>query len=134
MSTFEDGANGYRIDAAFYPWSTPFEEPAERPCSAAYGFETLYVELFAADTGRPVTTAAYELANTLKPKDAFAQLMKQLGKEHGIPGQIAMEQVMACGLGPCYVCVRTFEVNGHKELRRVCIDGPVFDLQEALGW
>src|SRR5437667_465576 len=62
------------------------------------------------------------------------ELMKRLGKEQGIPGQIAMEQVMACGLGPCYVCVRTFEVNGHKELRRVCIDGPVFDLQEALGW
>lgn len=62
------------------------------------------------------------------------QLMKDLGKEHGIPGQVAMEQIMACGLGPCYVCVRTFEVNGHKELRRVCIDGPVFDLQEALGW
>ena len=62
------------------------------------------------------------------------QLMKRLGKTHGIPGQIAMEQIMACGLGPCYVCVRTFEVDGKKELRRVCIDGPVFDLQEALGW
>ncbi|MFL6797425.1 MAG: dihydroorotate dehydrogenase electron transfer subunit [Xanthobacteraceae bacterium] len=62
------------------------------------------------------------------------QLMKRLGKEHGIPGQVAMEQVMACGLGPCYVCVRTFEVNGKQELRRVCIDGPVFDLQEAVGW
>jgi dihydroorotate dehydrogenase electron transfer subunit len=62
------------------------------------------------------------------------QLMKWLGKEHGIPGQIAMEQVMACGLGPCYVCVRTFEVNGKKELRRVCIEGPVFDMQEAVGW
>jgi dihydroorotate dehydrogenase electron transfer subunit len=62
------------------------------------------------------------------------QLMKKLGQEHGLPGQVAMEQIMACGLGPCYVCVRTFEVNGHKELRRVCIDGPVFDLQEALGW
>ena len=62
------------------------------------------------------------------------QLMKRLGKAHGIPGQIAMEQVMACGLGPCYVCVRTFEVNGKKELRRVCIEGPVFDLQEAVGW
>jgi dihydroorotate dehydrogenase electron transfer subunit len=62
------------------------------------------------------------------------QLMKRLGKTHGIPGQIAMEQVMACGLGPCYVCVRTFEVNGKKELRRVCIEGPVFDLQEAVGW
>ena len=62
------------------------------------------------------------------------QLMKRVGKAHDIPGQVAMEQVMACGLGPCYVCVRTFEVNGKKELRRVCIEGPVFDMQEAVGW
>ena len=62
------------------------------------------------------------------------QLMKRLGKEHGIPGQMAMEQIMACGLGPCYICVRTFEVNGKREMRRVCIEGPVFDLQECLGW
>jgi dihydroorotate dehydrogenase electron transfer subunit len=62
------------------------------------------------------------------------QLMKRLGKQHGVPGQVAMEQIMACGLGPCYVCVKTFEVNGNKELRRVCIDGPVFDMQEAVGW
>jgi dihydroorotate dehydrogenase electron transfer subunit len=62
------------------------------------------------------------------------QLMKRIARAHGIPGQVAMEQVMACGLGPCYVCVRTFEVNGKKELRRVCIEGPVFDLQEACGW
>jgi dihydroorotate dehydrogenase electron transfer subunit len=62
------------------------------------------------------------------------QLMKRLGRAHNIPGQVAMEQVMACGLGPCYVCVRTFEVNGKQELRRVCIDGPVFNLQEAVGW
>ena len=61
-------------------------------------------------------------------------LMKKLGKQYGIPGQVAMEQVMACGLGPCYVCVKTFEVDGHKELRRVCIEGPVFDLQECVGW
>jgi dihydroorotate dehydrogenase electron transfer subunit len=62
------------------------------------------------------------------------QLVKRLGRMHGIPGQVAMEQVMACGLGPCYVCVRTFEVNGKQELRRVCIEGPVFNLQEAVGW
>lgn len=62
------------------------------------------------------------------------QLMKRLGREHGIPGQAAMEQIMACGLGPCYICVRTFEVNGKLELRRVCVEGPVFDLQECMGW
>lgn len=62
------------------------------------------------------------------------QLMKRLGREHGIPGQMAMEQIMACGLGPCYICVRTFEVKGRLEMRRVCVEGPVFDLQECLGW
>jgi dihydroorotate dehydrogenase electron transfer subunit len=62
------------------------------------------------------------------------QLMKRVGNTQNILGQVAMEQVMACGLGPCYVCVRTFEVNGKKELRRVCIEGPVFDMQEAVGW
>ena len=77
-----------------------------------------------------------------KKSDAFftcgsnrlMQLMKRLGREHAIPGQMAMEQIMACGLGPCYICVRTFEVNGRKEMRRVCVEGPVFDLQECLGW
>jgi dihydroorotate dehydrogenase electron transfer subunit len=62
------------------------------------------------------------------------QLMKTLGRKYGIPGEVAMEQIMACGLGPCYVCVRTFEIDGHKELRRVCIEGPVFDMQECVGW
>jgi dihydroorotate dehydrogenase electron transfer subunit len=62
------------------------------------------------------------------------QLMKRLGQQHSIPGQVAMEQVMTCEHGPCYVCVRNFEVNGRRELRRVCIDGPVFDLQEAIDW
>jgi len=62
------------------------------------------------------------------------QLMKRVGGENRIPGQVAMEQIMACGLGPCYVCVKTFEVDGQKTLRRVCIEGPVFDLQEAVGW
>jgi dihydroorotate dehydrogenase electron transfer subunit len=62
------------------------------------------------------------------------QAMKRLGAAHNIPGQVAMEQVMACGLGPCYVCVKAFEINGQKILRRVCIEGPVFDMQEAVGW
>jgi dihydroorotate dehydrogenase electron transfer subunit len=62
------------------------------------------------------------------------QLMKRLGREHDIPGQVALEQTMACGLGPCYICVRTFEVEGELVLRRVCRDGPVFDIQEAVRW
>jgi dihydroorotate dehydrogenase electron transfer subunit len=62
------------------------------------------------------------------------KLMQRLGKEHNIPGQVAEEQIMVCGFGACYVCVRTFEVDGQRVLRRVCRDGPVFDMQEAVGW
>src|SRR6266545_2651763 len=99
------------------------------------------ISQLAGDNGVRVTAILRKLI-AQKRADAFytcgsnrlMELMKKLGKEHGIPGQVAMEQIMACGLGPCYVCVRTFELNGKKELRRVCIDGPVFDLQEALGW
>jgi dihydroorotate dehydrogenase electron transfer subunit len=62
------------------------------------------------------------------------RLLQRLGKAHDIPGQVAMEQIMVCGFGACYVCVRTFEVNGERILRRVCRDGPVFNMQEAVGW
>ena len=61
-------------------------------------------------------------------------LMKRLGGQHGVPGQVAMEQIMCCALGACYICVRTFEVDGEKVLKRVCREGPVFDMQEAVGW
>jgi dihydroorotate dehydrogenase electron transfer subunit len=62
------------------------------------------------------------------------KLMQRLGKKHNIPGQVAMEQIMVCGFGACYVCVRTFEVNGKRVLKRVCREGPVFNMQEAVGW
>jgi len=62
------------------------------------------------------------------------RLVQRLGRKHGIPGQVAMEQIMVCGFGACYVCVRTFEVEGQRVLKRVCRDGPVFNMQEAVGW
>ncbi len=61
-------------------------------------------------------------------------LLKALGERHGIPGQVALEQQMACGLGMCFCCVRSFEVAGETVQRRVCCEGPVFDLGEALSW
>ncbi|MDR1827553.1 MAG: dihydroorotate dehydrogenase electron transfer subunit [Methylobacteriaceae bacterium] len=62
----------------------------------------------------------------------LARLMKTLALEYDLPAQIAMEQHMACGLGLCHVCVRDFDVGGEIVSRRVCWDGPVFDLREAL--
>ncbi len=61
-------------------------------------------------------------------------LLQRLGRELSIPGEVALEQQMACGLGMCFCCVRDFSVDGATVARRVCIDGPVFKLDEARSW
>lgn len=60
------------------------------------------------------------------------RVQQRLAQEFGLPGQVAMEQQMACGIGLCHCCVRDFNVNGEIVSRRVCWDGPVFNLMEAL--
>jgi dihydroorotate dehydrogenase electron transfer subunit len=62
-------------------------------------------------------------------------LLQRLGADWKIPGQVALEQHMGCGMGMCYACVRTFvTADGHEDYRRVCWDGPVFPLDEARPW
>ena len=60
------------------------------------------------------------------------RVQQRLAREFDIPGQVAMEQQMACGIGLCFCCVRDFNVGGEIVHRRVCWDGPVFDMREAL--
>lgn len=60
-------------------------------------------------------------------------LLQRLGTEHGIFGEIALEQQMACALGVCLCCVRPMRVGGEVVHKRVCCEGPVFDLQQVAG-
>ncbi len=60
-------------------------------------------------------------------------LLQGLAAAAGIPGQAALEQQMACGLGLCFCCVRPIrQADGSLADLRVCTEGPVFDLQAAL--
>jgi dihydroorotate dehydrogenase electron transfer subunit len=62
----------------------------------------------------------------------LTRLLKRLSHELGLAGQVALEQQMVCGLGMCQCCVDVFEVDGLKIGKRVCLEGPVFDLAEVL--
>lgn len=62
----------------------------------------------------------------------LARLLQKLGARHGIPGEIAVEQQMACGLGMCQACVRPFREGDSVVHRRVCREGPVFPLSELI--
>jgi dihydroorotate dehydrogenase electron transfer subunit len=61
-------------------------------------------------------------------------LLQNLSREFGVPGEVALEEQMACGIGMCFCCVRTFRSNSEIVSRRVCWDGPVFKLTEAMSW
>ncbi|EIM71768.1 oxidoreductase FAD-binding subunit [Nitratireductor aquibiodomus RA22] len=62
------------------------------------------------------------------------RLLQTIGERHGIPGQIALEQQMACGIGMCHCCVRPFNRDERQVHLRVCREGPVFDMMEAIAW
>jgi dihydroorotate dehydrogenase electron transfer subunit len=62
------------------------------------------------------------------------KLLQDIGRKYNIPGEIALEQQMACGLGMCQCCVRSFNREGVITQERVCREGPVFGIQEAMAW
>ncbi|MCA1799080.1 MAG: hypothetical protein LC632_06355, partial [Xanthomonadaceae bacterium] len=51
-----------------------------------------------------------------------------LAREFDLPCQVALEEYMACAVGGCAGC--TVEVRTEKgpAMKRVCVDGPVFDI------
>ena len=61
----------------------------------------------------------------------LTDLLQNLGRAMNIPGQVALEQQMACGLGMCFCCVKVFRTEATTKQRRVCVEGPVFDLAEV---
>lgn len=48
-----------------------------------------------------------------------------------IPAQVSMEERMGCGFGACAVCVCGIKHGDDLEYKKVCVEGPVFDLYEV---
>ncbi len=50
-----------------------------------------------------------------------------LAREFDIPVQVSLEEFMACGVGGCAGCVVEVQTENGSAMKRVCVDGPVFD-------
>jgi dihydroorotate dehydrogenase electron transfer subunit len=50
-----------------------------------------------------------------------------LCRDYGLPGQVSLEEYMACAVGGCAGCVVGIETPNGRAMKRVCVDGPVFD-------
>ena len=57
----------------------------------------------------------------------------EIAHAHGVPCQISLEAVMACGTGVCHGCAFFVTSPAGKRTLRVCVDGPVFDSSVVLG-
>jgi dihydroorotate dehydrogenase electron transfer subunit len=78
------------------------------------------------------------LASGQKPDVIYAcgptpmlKAVSQIAAEYGVPCQISLETVMACGFGVCLGCaVEKTETRG--TYFHTCTDGPVFDSQDVV--
>jgi dihydroorotate dehydrogenase electron transfer subunit len=51
----------------------------------------------------------------------------QLARRYGLPCQVALEEFMACAVGGCAGCTVEVRTASGPAMKRVCVDGPVFD-------
>lgn len=50
-----------------------------------------------------------------------------LAAKYNIPCQVSLEEFMACAVGGCAGCTVPINTNDGLAMKRVCVDGPVFD-------
>lgn len=63
--------------------------------------------------------------------EPMLRALKSILEPMGIPAQVSMEQRMCCGFGACYVCACGINSESGLEYKKVCTEGPVFDLYEV---
>ncbi|MDC9714245.1 MAG: dihydroorotate dehydrogenase electron transfer subunit [Gammaproteobacteria bacterium] len=55
------------------------------------------------------------------------EAVANLAKEYNLPCQVSLEEYMACAVGGCAGCVVEVQTDQGVAMKRVCVDGPVFD-------
>ncbi|HHI93049.1 MAG TPA: dihydroorotate dehydrogenase electron transfer subunit [Gammaproteobacteria bacterium] len=55
------------------------------------------------------------------------EAVAQLAREYRLPCQVSLEEFMACAVGGCAGCTVEVQTASGPAMKRVCVDGPVFD-------
>jgi dihydroorotate dehydrogenase electron transfer subunit len=56
-----------------------------------------------------------------------------MASEWQVPCQVSLEEFMACGIGGCAGCVVEVQTADGPAMKRVCVDGPVFEAASVFG-
>jgi len=86
-----------------------------------------------------VTTSLEKRLEEVKPDIVLAcgpppmlRALKKVIDAFGLRCQVSMEQRMCCGFGACATCVCGVHTPDGLDYRKVCVEGPVFDIQEVV--
>lgn len=61
-------------------------------------------------------------------------VLARIAAKHQVECDVSLENHMACGFGACFSCVAPIrQADGSTDLRRVCIEGPIFPAN-AVAW
>jgi len=55
----------------------------------------------------------------------------KLARDFDLPCQVALEEYMACAIGGCAGCTVLLQTPDGPAMKRVCVDGPVFDARQV---
>ena len=72
----------------------------------------------------------YDIILACGPRPMLESLKKVTAK-HNEACLVSLEERMGCGIGICKTCVCKTIKNGEADYERVCMDGPVFDINEV---
>jgi dihydroorotate dehydrogenase electron transfer subunit len=59
--------------------------------------------------------------------EPMLKAVAKLARRFGLPCQVSLEENMACAVGGCAGCTVLVETPEGPAMKRVCVDGPVFD-------
>lgn len=86
-----------------------------------------------------VTSIAKEQLSIIKPDVIFAcgphimfANLKKALEGSNVPCFISLEEKMACGYGACVCCTTEMIIDGKQERKRICCEGPVFNMDEVV--
>ena len=58
---------------------------------------------------------------------AMLKVIAALARKYSLPCQVSLEEFMACAVGGCAGCTVEVRTPDGPAMKRVCVDGPVFD-------
>jgi dihydroorotate dehydrogenase electron transfer subunit len=110
-------------------WGIPSRLASNAKLPGAFrGFVTELARHRLASADANILAATQILACGPKP---MLEASAALAAEFGLPCQLALEEYMACGIGGCAGCTVLLTTASGPAMKRVCVDGPVFEAREV---